>query len=543
MKKDFFYLESLSIKNFATFDYETISFCPTFNAIIGETGSGKSLILDALQLIFGARSDKKMIRKGKEQSIIEAVFLCQDKSILHFLSELGFPVEENHIIIKRTLDVNGNSRSFLNHQTTNLATLQKFFKKYIDWVGQFENQKILENSYQMSALDQFAQTITEKNEYQKEFQALTNKKNEFKKIIEQKNISDEQEDFLNFVIEEISEAHLSETEEEALLQKKNLLQNSEQRKNTQELLLHHLKESSDNTSAIDLIKNSIKIVEKNKNLYPSSVSEQLLSAINHIETCCDSLTAYEELEANETLETVLDRLDTYQKIKRKYGGTILSALERLDSAKKQMNFFNNFTEEINRLQLEIETCEKNALVLAEKLHLKRLKKSKELSTLLSKELGHLKMQGATIKIEIMAKETLGWEGLDDILITAETNPGEGFYPINSIASGGELSRILLALRQILSSKDDTSLFLFDEIDTGMGGETALCIGKTLQAVSQNSQVIAITHLPQIAHCAEKLIIVSKESSDSKEGQRTFSSIREVQGLEKKKEIHQMVPLS
>jgi DNA repair protein RecN (Recombination protein N) len=217
-------------------------------------------------------------------------------------------------------------------------------------------------------------------------------------------------------------------------------------------------------------------------------------------------------------------------------------LETYESFKKEVHELTNFDETITKLKKEIESIYAEALNMAKKLHTSRTKAAATLSKELTTKVRELKMNGASIAINLSSSVELNSKGATKIEFTAETNPGEGFYKVKEIASGGELSRILLSLRQILSSNDTISVFLFDEIDTGIGGETALSIGRSLQKVSESSQVISITHLPQIANYAEKLIWVSKATITKDDSNRTISQVEEIFGNKKKEAIKAMNPI-
>lgn len=538
-----FYLKNLIIQNFATFKNQSIKFKPGFNAIIGETGSGKSLVLDALQLILGGRADKKVVRRETDYSLIEASFFCDDKKVKHFLESEGFPVDGAEIIIKRLIYKNGTTKNYINHLSCTVTFLASFARKFIDLVGQFENQKLLSESYQLYLLDHFAKQLDEVNTYQvslKEFRAL---KKEQEQLTQSKSMREQRLDYLNFQLQEIEKLNPSSQDEEDLLKKKNILINLEK---TQKIC-YQAKESFDGGEGQSGIMGQLKFLNhlfsKNQDLFSEQV--ELLSEIED-----KTHVLYTEIERKLNLELdpseiegILDRLDNYQKLKKKFGGSVESILQTQVEFMKEKNQLESLDINLDDLENKILNLEKKLTALANSLHIKRLNYASKLGQELTKKVQSLKMNGATIKLELEKTEELTDTGHSKAFFIAETNPGEGYFKIKDIASGGELSRILLSLRQILSTYDSISIFLFDEIDTGIGGETATYIGKALAEVALNGQVIAITHLPQIAQFAEVLIIIQKDISSSDKEARTESTVKEIFGKMVIKEVKAMAQLS
>lgn len=517
-------ISQLSIKNFATFDDQVISFNTGFNAIVGETGSGKSLILDALQLALGQRADRKLIRKNCEFSIVETVFKCHDSIIRNYFNEIGYPFDEDEIIVKRIIYKNGKTKSFLNHQSCSLTTLSNFSKRFVDLVGQFENQKLLSPTYQIQLLDNFSINQIILNDYQVIYSELQETRDE----LEQKKLQaaelQQKQDYLDFQLNELNKLAPCLEREQELLQKKRLLQNLEE--NKQAVAEFNFIFDGDHnrpglSEAITKLENIISdklLAEEDINHFHNA--KEILNDLNY------KVNSHSEVDFDEEeFESVLEELDLYQKLKRKYSVDTQGLIEITQRFSEERANISTIELQLNDLENKITSLENEAYKLATELHNRRVSNASKLSKLLSKEIQSLRMKGATIKIELEKAQVLQKNGLSHIHFKAETNPGEGYYLIKEIASGGELSRILLALRTVLSSNDSISIFLFDEIDTGIGGETALSVGKSLQKVALNSQVIAITHLPQIANFAYKLVRVSKEIKDA----RTISLVKEFVG--------------
>ncbi len=534
------YLKSLNLQNFATFENQEIQFDIKFNAIVGETGSGKSLILDALQIIFGARADKKLIRKNAEFATIEAVFSSNDSKIKNYFNEIGHPFDGEEIVVKRVIFANESSKSYLNFQSCSAALLTAFSKRFVDLVGQFENQKLLSEDYQLILLDSYAGLNNDIADYQNLYSQLTTFKKDFAELLNEKNIRAQREDYIRFQLEELEKLSPSIEDELELLKKKDMILNVEKRQTTLGALASAI--SDDDVNLLGLLKGCLNRAEKN----PGIVSEEIVTKLYDVKSILEDVSydLSKDLNANldeENLEEIVDRIDFYQRLKRKFGGTTEEMIKTFREFNVELNSFSQVDEKISLISKKINDLEIRCATFAEELHNIRLKKSHELSVELTSKVQELKMNGARLVFTVSKAEQLGPKGFSKIDFIAETNPGEGFFKVREIASGGELSRILLAVRQILSSNDTISVFLFDEIDTGIGGETAICIGKSLQSVSEFSQVLAITHLPQIASFATQLINVSKSTKVVDDQPRTVSIIDQVSGGNKTEILKAMNP--
>ena len=542
---DKLFLKNISIKNFATFTDQTVEFENSFNAIIGETGSGKSLLLDAIQLVLGSRADKKLVRRDSEFSTIEAIFSCHDKEIINYFDDLGFPIEDNEIIIKRIIYSTGKSKSFLNHQTATLVTLQGFAKRFIDLVGQFENQKLLNENYQLKLLDNFAGLNNLRAEYEDNYQKLSEIDQKIAELEQQKTQQAQRLDYVSFQIKELDDLDPSEEDEAMLIVQKNNITNIEKR-----IIfvneINSIFESQDTDS--QGINDLLSALEKKITQAQDLVSPNLINTFfNAKESLSDisyeiSLLQNQSLDEEELDET-MERLDLYQKLKSKFATDTQGLVKTYKDFLKEQEELKTLDLNFDKLILKRDTVSSTCLELAKKLHAKRTSSALKLSEKLTSVVQSLRMFGASIKLKCTETSSLNTQGNTSVSFLAQTNLGEGFFKVKDIASGGELSRILLAVRQVLASKDSINIFLFDEIDTGMGGETALHIGKALEKVSKESQVIAITHLPQIANYAKKLIVVSKSIQTHEKSKRTISLIQEIHGAQKNEFVQGMTPLS
>lgn len=518
-------LKSLVLQNFATFSNQEVLFTQGMNAIIGETGSGKSLLMDAIALVLGERADKKTIRSGHTFASVEAHFKTQGKMTKNFLDELGFPADSDEVIIKRVIYQEGKSKNFLNLQQCSLQTLQDFTREYIDLVGQFENQKLLSSGYQLELLDEFMNESELLNTYQKNYEEYCLCQKRKTDLNEHEKNRLQQLDFLKFQIEEITQLSPSVEDEQKLFEIKSNLNNNEINEKAIEQFKLYFNGNEDQKGLGELVDLIQKLILKNKQLFSSQLIDKIAQAANMIsEVEVEVSKCSIQQLSEEEVAYVIDRLDKYQKLRRKHGGDVEQLLLQFEKYKTELEKLENLEFENSELDKNIQKLEDTLFEVARNIRQKRLKAATVLSARLTKQIQELNMKGAFVEIRLIQLTELTSNGIDELKFLVQTNPGEGIHPLQNVASGGELSRILLCLRQLSSSTGKISIFLFDEVDTGIGGETALLLGKHLSDLSKKIQVLAITHLPQIAFNADSLIKVEKELSKINNQERTISKV-------------------
>jgi DNA repair protein RecN (Recombination protein N) len=543
MKQDNFYIESIILENFATFKNQIVKLGSQFNVIIGETGSGKSLILDALKLILGAKASKSLIRKDCEYSIVEVLFHIKNLNILAYLDSSGYPNSDGVFAFKRIIYRTGKSKTFINGSLTTSQFLASFAKEFIDLVGQFENQKILNKQYQLELLDLFSKHQTQLNSYSKiyqQYKSLIKDLNE----LENKQANRIQEiDYLKFQLDEIEKAEISAKEEDTLIErKKELIEMSEEKEIFEKINLF-LNGSENENGLIHKINEVSKLIQHISLESIAKNDGKILDFIEYFESLSYECSKKLNLEDDEQeLQEIADKLDSYQKLKRKFNTDIEGILKIYEEFKEKIEFFDNIEENIKEKKFQLEKIEHILQQEAGTLSKSRHIHAKKLGEKVDNILKNLNMEGSQIDFNLTKQDNFGPNGLDILQIKIQTNPGEGFHDLKDIASGGELSRVLLAIRNIISCTDEINIFLFDEVDTGMGGKTAMLIGDLLAQIAQKSQVIAITHLPQIAVQADHLVKVQKRIVQDKDSKRTVSSA-ELLSLKNKKDILDiMVPI-
>jgi len=537
-----FYLKTLLIQNFATFKNQSIQFEEGFNAIVGETGSGKSLVLEAIELILGGRADKKIVRKGTETACVEARFICHDPQVHQFFSQEGYLIEDNEIVIKRLISKTGTTKNYINHQSCTVTLLSQFSKAFIDVVGQFDNQKLLSDQYQLTLLDQFAKNEKLLQSYKEILEKYKTTERKITELLETQSYRNQRLDYLNYQLDEINRLNPSSQDEEELIRKKNVFLNLEksQRISAQ---INEIFEGGEGSAGLESLANSLShLILKNNDLL-GDFSDSIITITEELRELQQQLAMKLEQEVDiSEYDIVIERLDLYQKLKKKFSGTVEGILQAQVDFLKEKNQLDELDIDLQEIQVQKEKLLEELNKLSTKLHQERVKAAPQLAKELTQKIRSLNMNGATIEIKSEVLDEYSESGRTRIQFLAETNRGEGYFKIKDIASGGELSRILLGLRQVLSRYDSIGVFLFDEIDTGIGGETALTIGKALLEVAEQGQVIAITHLPQIAQFASNLIVVEKYTRELKKEARTESVVKMITGNSIQAEVKSMIHL-
>lgn len=528
-KKNLLELHTLSLQNFATFKNQEVSFTKGLNAIVGETGSGKSLLMEALALVLGERADKKVVRSGHDFATIEARFFLQGIETKQFLDELGHPSDGDEVVVKRIIYAEGKSKNFLNLNQCSLQTLQSFTREFVDLVGQFENQKLLSPGYQIDLLDEFIGNEKSRSDFYGnyvKYNALKDKKN---KLQEQEKIRLQQIDFLKFQIAEIEELSPSEEDEANLLELKKTFSNTEIREKTLTQIQSLFEGSSDAPGINELCSQLTHLIKRTGSHIQENIVQKILSLNESLKEIDHDISLSQTHKfSEEEINNTMDKLDKYQKIKRKHGCEIKEINQKLQLFQNELKQLEIQEEEYGDIEIQLSNQKEILHKLSTEMSFLRKEGVVTLSKEITKKIQSLNMKGAQVKIELFELEDFNFQGKDGLKFYVQTNPGEGMHLLQDVASGGELSRILLCLRQLSSTSGKISIFLFDEVDTGIGGETALLLGKHLSDLSKKIQVLAITHLPQIAFNADSLIKVEKEISKEKNMERTISKVTHFQ---------------
>ena len=517
-------ITNLHIKNIGIIDDLEINLNKGMNVLTGETGAGKTLIIDSLGIICGGRFSKEMIRKGENQSYVEiSIYSPEDINSV-----------DGNIIVTREIYANGRNMCKINGRLVTVAELKSFMSNYIEIHGQNDNQQLLDSRTHIKYLDSFiGEEIVElKKDYKQKYIRY----NEIKRELRE-NYGDEKEkqrklDLLRYQLNEIQEAKLKPREEEKLDEKRNIFINSEKiAKNLSEA------DMAIGENTIDIIGTAIRALEKIEDIdkrYQETVSN-LKDSYYQIQEISRDISSYlEDVEFDEhEREEIETRLDTIYNLKRKYGNNIEEILKYADEVDKEIKKIENVEEYNNKLKKEQQQIQQQMSEIAQKISETRKLYAQNLNEKINQELMDLEMKNAKINVKVDYKINEFFEdGKDQVEIFIKTNVGENENELTKIASGGEMSRIMLAIKKVLAEVDDMPIMIFDEIDTGISGKAAKSVASKLKSISKNHQILCISHLAAIAASADSNYFISKKV----ENERTYTSVKLLEEQEVLQEI-------
>ncbi len=509
-------LQELRIRNFAIIDEVNLSFSKGFNVITGETGAGKSIILNAVHLLLGDRPGDEVIRSSEEEAIVEALFdLSGNEEVKEKIRErsgkASSPLEESSCLIRRVLSRSGRGKVFLNENLTTLGTLSELGEKLLSVYGQHEHQSLQRVENHLDILDEFGGLIPLREEYQEHFERFLSLSEEIRRIRDEKEKGAKEKALWAFQLSEIEGAGLLPGEEEALKEERKILIHARKLMDfaTQSKELLYEAEGS----AIERIQMILRQGQEMVTIDPSlsEAMKPLESVLIQLEEIALNLRDYSrKIEANPMrLEEVENRLEVIDRLKRKYGPTVEDILRFKDQAEKALNSHTTNEERLSHLEGILGSLQTEMIALANKLSWERKRVASELKRSVEKELGALGMKRTIFEVQ-MEGGPLSPKGTDRIEFLISPNVGEGVKPLAKIASGGELSRMMLAMKKILARVGGRQVLIFDEVDAGIGGAIAEVVGKSLKELSKHHQIICVTHLPQIACQADTHYSVRKE---------------------------------
>ncbi|MBY7025044.1 DNA repair protein RecN [Clostridium botulinum] len=534
-------LIQLNIKNFALIQEITMNFNEGFNILSGETGAGKSILIDAIDYVLGGKFSKSLIRTGENKTYVEAIFTVENSLLKNVLIELDIESDDDMLIISRETHQSGRSLIKVNGKTFLTSQLKKIREKLLDIHGQHQNQTLLQRNSHILYLDEFIGN--EILSYLEEFTSLKNDLLQIENKIQQICGNDDRDkllDYLKFQIEDIEKGKLKEKEEEYLKEEFNLLSNAEKISTSLNLSYALLNGVDGDNSVINSISKVIQELSNIENNFEKAKKNRQLieEAFYTIEEVSRDIRniAEEVVYDDDALEKVNARIYEINQYKKKYGATIAEVLEYYEKMKIQYNDLINSEKIIEELTLKKNEIIKEMEVVSLKLHELRSSKSTELKEKILNELSFVGLEKSTMEINIVREEKFNSRGFDDVCFMISTNPGEPLMPLEKILSGGELSRIMLALKCVFADKDEIATLIFDEIDTGISGGVAKRVGEKMYQVSKNHQVLCITHLPQIAILSDYHYFVSKMVKENK----TFTNIRVLTKEEKEYQIGRML---
>ncbi len=537
-------LEHLHIKNVALIIESDIDFEKGLNIISGETGAGKSMVIDSLNFALGERASSNFLRKGEKMAVVDAIFRVKEEVILSKLRENGIEVEQDGIVLlTRTMNQSGKTICRINGCIVTVGMMKECAEGLIDMHGQHNHQSLLNSTKHIQILDRFCGKELE--QIKQKFDIAYKEVKEIDKSLS-KLLGDEQQrarkmDLLQFQIEEIEQAKLRAGEEEELLEKRKILLNAEKIRNLTEnslQLLYHGTQTEQ--SAIDQLSRALEDIsdltnydEKVNNIYEtlSSVYAQIDDAIRDLKHYSDNI-----VEEPEELENIEERIQLIYHLKKKYGNSIEEILDFYNNAVEEMDFLSNSEEMVKKLNQKKDKAEKELIQIAEQMSNIRVKKAKEIQKEIEKQLQDLEMKQGKFSILVEDKKEISSNGKDRVEFLISANAGEELKPLAKIASGGEMSRVMLALKTVLAAADNIETFIFDEIDTGVSGRTAQKVAEKMAFVSKTHQIICITHLPQIAAMADNHFLIEKNEQE----QKTVTTVMELDNEKSVCEIARLI---
>lgn len=545
-------LTNLRIINYALVEDLEVKFQPRLNVITGATGAGKSIIIGALNLALGERAQSDVVRTGFDTAEIEAVFeLSDDRDLKYLMSELGISLSDNTLIIRREVLSKGQSKCFVNDRLVTQASLKSIGDRLADLHGQHEHQSLLNVDKHREYLDHYGDLDEVVSQMSETYHLLRSKQKELKDFRNSKSLDDERRKLYEFQIQEIEKANLIPDEEEKLNQERKVLENVELLFELSSNLYHQLYESE--ASLLERVTFLSKELKRG-----GLIDSRLKEADEILESCVIKLQEISRfiedykgrLEFDpQRLETIRERLNLITTLKRKYAKNVEEILIYQDQIKKERERIENKDEIIRGLEKDTNLLSKSLQKECILLSQKRRYKTSELSRAIQKALSNLGMEKTKFEIKITQREDENGmvemdgkryfateKGMDQVEFFVSPNPGEELKPLTKIASGGEISRIMLALKSILARADRVESMIFDEIDVGIGGEVASAVGRSLKNLASSHQVIVITHLQQIASQADQHFRVFKESLKG----RTVTRIKRLDKEERVKEIARMI---
>ncbi|OFS34423.1 DNA repair protein RecN [Staphylococcus sp. HMSC055B03] len=534
-------LQTLSIKQFAIIDELDINFSDGLTVMSGETGSGKSIIIDAIGQLIGMRASSDYVRHGEKKAIIEGIFdIDESKDAINILESLAIDVDEDFLLVKREIFSSGKSICRINNQTVTLQDLRKVMQELLDIHGQHETQSLLKQKYHLQLLDDYAdnQYSDLLNQYQLSYNQYKNKRKELEELESADQALLQRLDLMKFQLEELTEASLKEGEVDQLESDIKRIQNSEKLN----LALNNAHQVLTDESAIpDRLYELSNYLQTINDIVPEKfvrLKEDIDQFYYMLEDAKHEI--YDEMANTEFDEQVLNeyesRMNLLNNLKRKYGKDITELIAYQSKLANEIDKIENYEQSTSQLREEIKTLYNEVIDIGKKLSQERRRVARELRDHIVSEIQNLQMKDANLEISFKPLDEPTIEGIEFVTFLISPNRGEPLKSLNKIASGGELSRIMLALKSIFVKSRGQTAILFDEVDSGVSGQAAQKMAEKMRDIAQYIQVICISHLPQVASMSDHHLLISKASN----ADRTTTQVKELKDENKIDEIARMI---
>ena len=534
-------LQTLSIKQFAIIDELDINFSDGLTVMSGETGSGKSIIIDAIGQLIGMRASSDYVRHGEKKAIIEGIFdIDESKDAINIIESLAIDVDEDFLLVKREIFSSGKSICRINNQTVTLQDLRKVMQELLDIHGQHETQSLLKQKYHLQLLDDYAdnQYSDLLNQYQLSYNQYKNKRKELEELESADQALLQRLDLMKFQLEELTEASLKEGEVDQLESDIKRIQNSEKLN----LALNNAHQVLTDESAIpDRLYELSNYLQTINDIVPEKfvrLKEDIDQFYYMLEDAKHEI--YDEMANTEFDEQVLNeyesRMNLLNNLKRKYGKDITELIAYQSKLANEIDKIENYEQSTSQLREEIKTLYNEVIDIGKKLSQERRRVARELRDHIVSEIQNLQMKDANLEISFKPLDEPTIEGIEFVEFLISPNRGEPLKSLNKIASGGELSRIMLALKSIFVKSRGQTAILFDEVDSGVSGQAAQKMAEKMRDIAQYIQVICISHLPQVASMSDHHLLISKASN----ADRTTTQVKELKDENKIDEIARMI---
>ena len=532
-------LSTVYIENIAVIEKVNIPFASGFNVLTGETGAGKSIIIDAINMILGQRTSHELIRSGSNSAFVSATFEDINSQTIEVIRSLGFDVEDNSVILQREIYQNGRNVCRVNSRPATVSALREIGATLITINGQHESFELFSADVHLDYIDAMAKNNDLLAEYRSAFNYFKEKRRAFKASQTDDSQRMQQIDILKYQIEELSSADLKAGEQELLIAERDVLQNVEKITSELNKAKVYLNGNGELSGALELLQNTADCVQEASYKLDriSGVANKLMDMYYELEDCNREIeNIYDNVEINpQRLEQIEERLDLIYKLSRKYGKDIGDMLQFLDNAQNKLNELENY--EINRESLanDYQNAKRNVIRLARLLTQNRKQVALDFAQKVKSELVFLDMPNVEFTVSVTDANATD-KGMDKVEFLVSANKGEQPKPISKIASGGELSRIMLAIKNVIADNDTLTTMIFDEVDTGISGSAALKVGLKLKELSSTRQVMCITHQAQIAALANEHFFIQKNVDDN----RTFTTVNKLNFEDRKSELARII---
>ncbi len=527
-------LSRLYIQNIAVIEKVEVPFEKGLNIFTGETGAGKSIVIDAINAVLGNRTSRDLVRSGASKALVTALFERIGIQTKEKLQSLGFePEEDDTLLLSREISADGKTLCKIGGRPATVSILREIAQSLISIHGQHENQSLSLPEQHLIYIDRFGKTEELFSKYRLQYMRYTQLQQKLRQLQTDEREKVQKVDLLSYQIQEIEAARLQPGEEEDLQTVKKKMQNSARILDALHIAYALLQGTEESDGVLSMLDQLCGQMDELENFYPQIQSEQVLDVRYELEEVGEILRdALSDIEMDPTeLERIEDRLDLIHQFKRKYGGSIEEILSFAEQAQAQLDAINHTEEMQERLEKESLQTEKKLLEFADQLSKRRRSAAVQLQKLVCDELTFLDMPAVRFMVH-METGRPDETGIDRMEFYISTNPGEPPKPLGKIASGGELSRIMLSLKNVIAEGDQIGTLIFDEVDTGVSGRAAQKIGRKLKQASENRQIICVTHLAQVAAFADAHLLIEKNVQN----ERTFTTVHTLQQQERVREL-------